>query len=160
MNYCKSGYFFFSFFFFLKQYCPVFFGVSISQFHKNMQLILKNTGTRKNLRFNNINFVSINCKILIVLGSMVSVKETQSVIKQKHNLCLQQNRNLNSCQIEDTYECPAGIFLFKVNNRKTTIICEISFCSGVFIVNSERISHIVLVFPLLTLNKKMTAGMT
>ena len=56
--------------------------------------------------------------------------------------------------------CPAGIFLFKVSNRKTTIICEISFCSGVFIVNSERISHIVLVFPLLTLNKKMTAGMT
>ena len=30
-------------------------------------------------------------------------------------------------------------------------------CSGVFIVNFEKISHIVLVFPLLTSNKYLTA---
>ena len=30
--------------------------------------------------------------------------------------------------------------------------------SGVFIVNFEQNSHIILVFPLLTLNKKMPAG--
>ena len=30
--------------------------------------------------------------------------------------------------------------------------------SGVFIVNFERISHIVLVFPLLILNKEMPVG--
>ena len=40
--------------------------------------------------------------------------------------------------------------------RKTP---ESQWCrSGVFIVNFEKISHIVLVFPLLTLNKQMPAG--
>ena len=36
----------------------------------------------------------------------------------------------------------AGIYLLKVNRRRT----------GVFIVNFEHISHLVLVFLLLTLN--------
>ena len=31
-------------------------------------------------------------------------------------------------------------------------------CSGLFIVNFEQISHIILVFPLLTLDKKILAG--
>ena len=61
---------------------------------------------------------------------------------------------------------PAGIYLFKVNNGNTRTTCETCskltikipkrrHCrrSGVFIVNFEHISHIVLVFPLLTLNK-------
>ena len=58
---------------------------------------------------------------------------------------------------------PAGIYLLKVNNRNTRTKCEI--CSkitikipergqwrrsGIFIVNFEHISHLVLVFPLLT----------
>ena len=61
---------------------------------------------------------------------------------------------------------PAGIYLLKVNNRNTRTRCEI--CSkltintperrhwrrsGFFIVNFEHISHLVLVFLLLTLNK-------
>ena len=61
---------------------------------------------------------------------------------------------------------PAGIYLLKVNNRNTRTRCEI--CSkltintperrhwrrsGVFIVNFEHISYLVLVFLLLTLNK-------
>ena len=60
---------------------------------------------------------------------------------------------------------PAGIDLLKVNNRNSKTRCEI--CSkltikiaegrqwrrsGIFIVNFERISHLVLVFLLLTLN--------
>ena len=70
---------------------------------------------------------------------------------------------------------PAGIYLLKVNNRNTKTKCEI--CSkltikilerrqwrrsgifivnfgrsGIFIVNFEHISHVVLVFPTLTLN--------
>ena len=60
---------------------------------------------------------------------------------------------------------PPGICLLKVNNRNTRTRCEI--CSkltiktpgrrhwrrsGVFIVNFEHISHLVLVFLLLTLN--------
>ena len=57
----------------------------------------------------------------------------------------------------------AGIYLLKVNNRNNRARCEM--CSkltiktpelrrpfGVFIVNFEYISHILLVFLLLTLN--------
>ena len=59
---------------------------------------------------------------------------------------------------------PAGIHLFKDNNRNTRIRCEICWKltktpkqrhwrrSGVFIVNFEYISHLVLVFLLLTKN--------
>ena len=61
---------------------------------------------------------------------------------------------------------PAGIYLLEVNNGNTRTRCEI--CSklrintperrhwrrsGVFIVNFEHISHLALVFLLLTLNK-------
>ena len=55
--------------------------------------------------------------------------------------------------------------MFKVKNENTSAIYEI--CSnltimswtsfGVFIVNFEHISHSVLLFPLLTLNKQMPA---
>ena len=57
-----------------------------------------------------------------------------------------------------------GIYLLKVNNRNTRKRCEIcpkltkktpERCRrrfGVFIVDFEHISHLVLVFPLLTLN--------
>ena len=62
----------------------------------------------------------------------------------------------------------AGIYLLKVNNRKTRISCEICSkltiktperqwrCSDVFIINLEYILHLVLVFPLLTLNDHST----
>ena len=61
---------------------------------------------------------------------------------------------------------PAGNCMFKVNNRNTRTWCEI--CSkltikiperrhwrrsGIFIVNLEHISHLVLVFLLLTLSR-------
>ena len=66
---------------------------------------------------------------------------------------------------------PANISLFKVNKRYTRKNCEI--CSklitktpewrhwrrsGVFIVNFEHISHLFLVYLLLTLNMEMLAG--
>ena len=59
---------------------------------------------------------------------------------------------------------PAGIFLLKFNNRNTRKRCEICskltiklFCkqwrrSSLFIVNFEHISHLFLMFLLLTLN--------
>ena len=62
--------------------------------------------------------------------------------------------------------------MFKVNNRNSRKRCEI--CSkltiktlerhqwgrpDVFIVNFEHISHLVLVFLLLTLNRQMSAGL-
>ena len=66
---------------------------------------------------------------------------------------------------------PAGIYLLKVNIRNTRLRCEM--CSkltiktpeqyhwrrsGVFTVNFEHISYLVLVFLLLTLNMQLPAG--
>ena len=66
---------------------------------------------------------------------------------------------------------PANFYLLKVNNRNAETRCEICskltrktperrqwHRSGVFIVNFERISHLVLVFPLLTLRREMLVG--
>ena len=53
------------------------------------------------------------------------------------------NYNLNS----------AGIYLLKVNNRNTRTWCQICLRLTIkTIVNLENISHLVLVFLLLTLN--------
>ena len=62
--------------------------------------------------------------------------------------------------------------MFKVNNRSTRTRCEISsklivkipeqrqWCrSGIFIVNFEHISHLVLDFLLLTLNMLLPNGL-
>ena len=67
---------------------------------------------------------------------------------------------------------PAGNFMFEVNNRNTRTRCEICWkltikiperrhwsCFSVFIVNFEHISHLFLVFLLLTLSWQMPAGL-
>ena len=46
--------------------------------------------------------------------------------------------------------CPAGNYMFKVNKRNTKTRCEI--CSKLTIKIPEHISHLVLVFLLLTLS--------
>ena len=66
---------------------------------------------------------------------------------------------------------PASIYLFKVNNRNAGTTCGTCskltmktperrhFCrSCVFIVNFEHISHLVLVFLLITLSREMLVG--
>ena len=66
---------------------------------------------------------------------------------------------------------PAGIYLLEVNNRNTRTRCEICSkltikipeqrqCrrSGIFIVNFEHISHLILVFLLLTFNMLLPTG--
>ena len=50
---------------------------------------------------------------------------------------------------------PAGIYLLKINNRNTRTkykICSKLTIKTINIVNFEHISHVVLVFLLLTLN--------
>ena len=67
--------------------------------------------------------------------------------------------------------CPIGNYMFKINNRNSRTRCEIRSeliikkaerCqwrrSGVFVVNFENISHLVLVFPLLILSSKCQMG--
>ena len=59
---------------------------------------------------------------------------------------------------------PTGNHMFIVNNRNTRTRCEICSnkiperCPGIFIVNFEHISHLVLEFLLLTLSRSMSAG--
>ena len=68
---------------------------------------------------------------------------------------------------ESDSSCPSWHCLFKVNNRNTTATCEICRkltiktperrqwrCSGVFIVNFDQTSYIVLVFSLLLWTSK------
>ena len=50
---------------------------------------------------------------------------------------------------DSVYSYPVGIYQFKVNNRNTRTRCDI--CSKL-IVNFEHISHLVLMFLLLTMN--------
>ena len=67
--------------------------------------------------------------------------------------------------------CPASNYMFKVNNKNIRARCEI--CSkltikilerrywrrsGIFIVNFEHVSHLVLVFLLLPSSRQITAG--
>ena len=62
---------------------------------------------------------------------------------------------------------PAGIYLLKVNNTNTRTRYEIYSKLTIkiperrqwFIVNFEHISHLVLVFLLLTLNMQLPAGL-
>ena len=76
-----------------------------------------------------------------------------------------QNETQNSGQFSANYY-PGGNYMFKVNNRNTTTKCEIRSKltiktterrywrrSGVFIVNFEHISQLVLVVLLLTLSR-------
>ena len=70
-----------------------------------------------------------------------------------------------------TIHNPGGIYIFKVNNKNTRTRCEI--CSkltiktpephhwrrsGIFLVHFNYISHLALVFLLLTLNMQMPTG--
>ena len=75
----------------------------------------------------------------------------------------QLKKYIMKCIIANNF--PANIYLFKVNNRNTRKRCDICstltikapeqrhwLCSSVFIVSFEHISHLFLVFLLLTLN--------
>ena len=71
------------------------------------------------------------------------------------------NYLLEKLNKQDFNTIPAGNYMLKVNNRNTRTRCET--CSklnnkGIFIVNFEHISHLVLVFLLLTLSRLMPAG--
>ena len=88
--------------------------------------------------------------------------ENETFHSTSHKTKKQKKRSKNIIQLHN----PAGIYLLKANNRNTRTRREI--CSkltintperrhwrrsDIFIVNFEHISHLVLVFLLLTLNK-------
>ena len=97
---------------------------------------------------------------LALKGFKLNNKNTDS-LKGKFNL-----RSSFSNLVMMKLSNPAGNYMFKVNNRNVRTRCEI--CSkltvkiperrqwrrsGIFIVNFEHISHLVLVFLLLTLSR-------
>ena len=77
-----------------------------------------------------------------------------------------QEINLDVKFLLDVFQNPDGKYMFKVNNRNTRIRCEICpkltikiperrhwHLSGIVVVNFEHISHLALVFLLLTLSR-------
>ena len=64
---------------------------------------------------------------------------------------------LNVFQANNRDTCPAGIYFCKVNKENTKIVSNLfnifDIVLSYFNANFEQISHIVLVFPLLNLNK-------
>ena len=108
---------------------------------------------------------SKNGRIMLTMDPEISKSFTEFIPKKVKDLHGVTKKHLKAkVVLNKTY--PAGIYLLKANNRNTRTRCEI--CSkltintperrhwrrsGVFIVNFEHISHLVLVFLLLTLNK-------
>ena len=91
----------------------------------------------------------------------------QGTYKEQYIVNVIVNFNTINFKILITTFYPVGNYMFKVNNRNTRARCEI--CSkltiktperrhGAFIVNFEHISHLVLVFLLLTLSRYMVIG--
>ena len=118
----------------------------------------------------------IHCAVWYHLYKLKIVKNTDGEVVLFLNLEAVKEALLHGCfscffklyewyKIVQSITNPAGIYLLKVNNGSTRTRCEI--CSkltikiperrhwrrsGIFIVNFEHISHLVLVFLLLTLN--------
>ena len=106
---------------------------------------------------------------VVVKIGVIHLVRTQNVLKN-FSINIQASCQLLKVTIRTLVCNPAGIYLFKLNKKNTRTMCEV--CSkltikttkwrrsGVFIVNFEQISHTVLVFPFLTLNKKILSGKT
>ena len=90
---------------------------------------------------------------------MLCHSANEKLVLNEYNICL------NAC-MHVLVMHPTGNNMFKVNNRNTRTRSEICpkltikvperrqwRCSGAFIVNFEHISHLVLVFLLLTLSR-------
>ena len=99
------------------------------------------------------------------IGSLIpSLFYLIAILQNLIRVKIQIFESFNSFHAIDLF--PANIYLFKVNNRNTRKTCEIYSKLtiktskrrqwrhfGVFIVNFEHISHLFLLFLLLTLNK-------
>ena len=100
-------------------------------------------------------------KFCFLLESLFSLCYLSKIVK---NFGFMRNKICHD--IKNSFIKPAGIYLLKVSNGNTRARCDI--CSkltiktlerlqwrrsGVFIVNFEHISHLVLIFLLLTLRR-------
>ena len=105
---------------------------------------------------------NLNMKLLLTIVCC-GATEWPVTLHSGDTLCCEEHSLIHSQAWMKHFS--AGIYLFKVNNRNTRIRCEICLKltikilerrhwhrSGIFIVNFEHTSHLVLVFLLLTLN--------
>ena len=92
-------------------------------------------------------------------------------LKKMQNMHSQYAYSASFALFINTGHYPAGNYMFRVNSRNIRTRCKICSkltikiperChwhrSGIFIVNFEHISHLVIVFLLLTLSRLMLAG--
>ena len=104
-------------------------------------------------------------KELTVLHRRSAKQLPKIIAKLNENTQTEVSVSINVFIPQKCFVLPAGIYWLKVSNRNTRTGCEICseltiktperrhWCrSGVFIINFEHISHLVLVFLLLTLN--------
>ena len=125
----------------IKRWCHWFKKLEIYIFKSNLVFELKH----RNLHF---------------VHNFDGKQDKKNISKQKP-LDSQASAHKNLTVTESNF--PSWVYLFKMNNGNNRTMCEI--CSNVtmltivFIVNSEQIPYIALVFPLLTLNKWMPAGL-
>ena len=112
------------------------------------------------------NFLFVHKFLSLFLNEILQSEIMQKSRSVQTSLSLLQLLMSNRVQFECLQCCvppdfvPAGIYLLKVNNRNTRTMCKVRLklttdairLTTVFIVNFEHISHLVLVFLLLTLN--------
>ena len=104
---------------------------------------------------NVIRFVTLELKLAVYTCHVVQLHLGESLTEAEGILKLMLITKMHC-------SCPADIYPFKANNRSTRAGCSkltikslerrIRRHSGVFIVNFEHISHLILLFLLLTLN--------
>ena len=105
---------------------------------------------------------------IILLERVADILSEQWYNERKTNIFNESERVIKTAAklITKAIKNPDGRYMFKVNNRNPRTRCEIcskltikiperrqSRRSGVFIVNFEHISHLVLLFLLLTLSR-------
>ena len=122
---------------------------------------------KDNLYVHSRSTIKFRNKILRSIGEHIwnLLLENINKILSLQDRYVNSNISWKSGQMVHVNAFPCGIYLLKVNNRNTRTRCEISSKltiktpeqrqwrrSGVFIVNFTHISHLILMFQMLTSN--------
>ena len=122
---------------------------------------------KDNLYIHSRSPIKFRNKILRSIGEHIwnLLLENINKILSLQDRYVNSNISWKSGQMVHVNAFPSGIYLLKVNNRNTRTRCEISSKltiktpeqrqwrrSGVFIVNFTHISHLILMFQMLTSN--------
>ena len=143
---------------------PLFNGLEVlSSASDKAKVFAKNFSNNSNLDDLRIYLPVFPCRTNLKQNN---ISVTRKIVKK-----VLTNLDCSKASDHDCIPVPVGIYLLKVNNRNSRARCKMCLKltintserrhwrrSGVFIVNFEYISHLVLVFLLLTLNRQMPTG--